>query len=223
MFLRLLIRAALRRKQRTAGALAAMTVAAAAATAILLLFTDVQSKLRAQFRNYGANVVVVAKSGQLPPNAMDRVRRVLGERGLAVPFAYVVARTSESQAVVVAGTDMWLVRKLASWWEVTGWPVSAHDALDMDERRSSWVQQLSSADDGSSHPGKSPGTGGFCESPRHAWDRAIPARPRHTAELPSPLSVVELILAGGERVFIFVGRSCGAELLFPIGAQPTFR
>jgi len=129
MFLRLLIRAAVGRKQRTASALAAMTVAAAAATAILLLFTDVQSKLRAQFRNYGANVVVVAKSGQLPSNAMDRVRPVLGERGLAVPFAYVVARTSESQAVVVAGTDMSLVRKLASWWEVTGWPVSAHDAL----------------------------------------------------------------------------------------------
>ena len=129
MFFRLLTRAALRRGRRTAAALAAMTVAAAAATAILLLFTDVQAKLRAQFRNYGANVIVVAKSGQLPPNALDRIRGALGSRGLAVPFAYIVARTSENQAVVVAGTDVSSVRKLDAWWEVTGWPVSAHDAL----------------------------------------------------------------------------------------------
>jgi putative ABC transport system permease protein len=129
MFLRLLLRAALRQRQRTAAALAAMTVAAAAATAILLLFTDVQAKLQRQFRNYGANVIVAAKSGQLPPDALERIRRVLGGRGQAVPFAYVVARTSEDQAVVVAGTDLPGVRKQDTWWETTGWPVSAHDAL----------------------------------------------------------------------------------------------
>ena len=129
MFLRLLARAALRNSQRTAAALAAMVVAAAAATAILLLFTDVQSKLQTQFRKYGANVIVVAKSGQLSADALERIRRAVGGRGLAVPFASVVARTPEKQAVVVAGTDMSSVRKLDSWWAASGWPVSAHDAL----------------------------------------------------------------------------------------------
>ena len=72
---------------------------------------------------------MAAKSGQLPPDALERIRRVLGGRGQAVPFAYVVARTSEDQAVVVAGTDLPAVRKQDTWWETTGWPVSAHDAL----------------------------------------------------------------------------------------------
>jgi putative ABC transport system permease protein len=129
MFFRLLTRAALRQRRRTTTALAAMTVAAAAATAILLLFTDVQAKLQTQFRNYGANIIVVAKSAQLQPHALERIRSALGGRGQAVPFAYVVARTSENQAVVVAGTDLAAARRLDSWWETSGWPVSAHDAL----------------------------------------------------------------------------------------------
>lgn len=129
MFLRLLTRAALRQRHRTATALAAMTVAAAAATAILLLFTDVQAKLQTQFRDYGANIIVVAKSAQLPLHVLERIRSALGGRGQAVPFAYVVARTAENQAIVVAGTDLSAARKLDTWWETTGWPVSAHDAL----------------------------------------------------------------------------------------------
>ena len=61
MFLRMLIRAAVLRRGRAASALFAMVVAAAVATAMMNLYVDVQAKLRTEFRNYGANVVVVAK------------------------------------------------------------------------------------------------------------------------------------------------------------------
>src|SRR5579862_2287916 len=106
MFLRMLIRAAVLRRGRAASALLAMIVAAAAATAMLNLYVDVQAKLRKEFRNYGANVVVVGKDGaELPADALNRIESVLGGRGLAVPFAYVVARTPDEQSVVVAGTD----------------------------------------------------------------------------------------------------------------------
>jgi len=91
---------------------------------------DVRVKLRKEFRNYGANVVVVAPEGQtLPPEALQKVQSVIAGRGLAVPFAYVVARTSDGQSVVVAGTDFGEVRKLDKWWSVTAWPVAADDAL----------------------------------------------------------------------------------------------
>jgi putative ABC transport system permease protein len=40
-----------------------MVVAAAVATAMLNLYVDVQSKLQREFRNYGANIVVVSKNG----------------------------------------------------------------------------------------------------------------------------------------------------------------
>jgi len=130
MFLRMLMRAAVLRRGRAASALLAMVVAAVVATAMLNLYVDVQAKLRKEFRNYGANIVVVAKDGQaLPTDALDKVNSALSGHGLAVPFAYVVARTSNGQSVVVAGTDLDQVRRLNSWWSVSAWPNSLQDAL----------------------------------------------------------------------------------------------
>jgi putative ABC transport system permease protein len=131
MFLRMLVRAAVLRRGRAASALLAMVVAAAAATAMLNLYVDVQAKLSREFRKYGANAVVIAKDGQtLPADTLSTVRSVLGANGIAVPFAYAVARTADGHSVVVAGTDFEQVQKLNStWWSVTSWPKSSHDAL----------------------------------------------------------------------------------------------
>ncbi len=130
MFLRLLLRAAVLRRGRAASALLAMVVAAAVATAMLNLYVDVQAKLRKEFRNYGANVVVVGKDGQaLPSGALLQVQSVVAGHGMAVPFAYVVARTSDGQSVVIAGTDFDQVKKLDRWWSVTAWPEAAPEAL----------------------------------------------------------------------------------------------
>jgi putative ABC transport system permease protein len=126
MFVRMLVRAAVLRRGRAASALIAMVVAAAVATAMLNLYVDVQAKLRKEFRNYGANVVVVAKEGgTFPAGSLQTVETALAGRGLAVPFAYVVARTSDGQSVIVAGTDFARVRQLDRWWSVTAWPESS--------------------------------------------------------------------------------------------------
>jgi putative ABC transport system permease protein len=130
MFVRMLVRAAVLRRGRAAAALLAMVVAAAVTTAMLNLYVDVQAKLHTEFRNYGANVVVVAKDGQsLPGDALNKIDSLLGERGIAVPFAYVVARTSDGQPVIVSGTDLDKVRKLNRWWSVSAWPSQEQDAL----------------------------------------------------------------------------------------------
>jgi putative ABC transport system permease protein len=130
MFLRMLVRAAVLRRGRAASALLAMTVAAAVVTAMLNLYTDVQAKLRKEFRNYGANIVVVARGGSaLPPDSLPRVESALAGRGIAVPFAYVVARIGDGQSIVVAGTDFDRARKLNSWWSVSHWPSRPSDAL----------------------------------------------------------------------------------------------
>jgi len=130
MFLRMLMRAAVLRRGRAASALLAMVVAAAVATAMLNLYVDVQAKLHKEFRNYGANVIVVGKDGQaLPDNALSAAESILGGRGMAVPFAYVIARTTDGRSVVVAGTDFEQVRKLDHWWSVTAWPGSSGEAL----------------------------------------------------------------------------------------------
>jgi len=131
MFLRMLWRAAVLRRGRAASALLAMVVAAAVATAMLNLYVDVQAKLRREFRKYGANVVVVARDGQsLPDDTLTTVRSALGSGGIAVPFAYAVARTPDGRSVVVAGTDFQQAQKLnGSWWSVTAWPKASRDAL----------------------------------------------------------------------------------------------
>jgi putative ABC transport system permease protein len=130
MFIRMLVRAAVLRRGRAAAGLIAMIVAAAVTTAMLTLYVDVQTKLRKEFRNYGANAIVVAKDGQsLPTDALSVITSALGGRGLAVPFAYVVARSGKGQSIVVAGTDFDTVRQLDKWWSVTSWPQAPRDAL----------------------------------------------------------------------------------------------
>ncbi|MGA9978462.1 MAG: ABC transporter permease [Candidatus Sulfotelmatobacter sp.] len=130
MFLRMLVRAAVLRRGRATSALFAVVVAAAVATAMLNLFVDVQAKLQREFRNYGANIVLVGRDGaSLPPDALARVESTLAGRGLVAPFAMVVARTGDGQPVVVAGTDFDHVRQLDRWWSVTGWPSAPQQAL----------------------------------------------------------------------------------------------
>jgi putative ABC transport system permease protein len=128
MFLRMLVRAAVLRRGRAVSALFAMVVAAAVATAMLNLYVDVQAKLHREFRNYGANVVLVARRSyrpetpSLPADSLARVDSILAGRGVAAPFAMVVARTVDGQAIVVVGTDFERVRPLDKWWSVSGWP-----------------------------------------------------------------------------------------------------
>ncbi|PYX32572.1 MAG: ABC transporter permease [Acidobacteria bacterium] len=130
MFLRMLVRAAVLRRGRALSALFAMVVAAAVSTAMLNLYVDVQAKLRREFRNYGANLIVVGKDGaSLPANTLSQVESTLSGRGIVAPFAFVVARTGDGQPIVVAGTDFDRVRQLDRWWSVSNWPSAPQQAL----------------------------------------------------------------------------------------------
>ena len=130
MFVRMLLRAAVLRRGRAAAALFAMVVAAAVATAMLNLYVDVQAKLRREFRNYGANIILVGKDGtSLPADAVARAESVVAGRGVVAPFALVVARTADGQPIVVAGADFERVRQLDRWWSVSNWPAAPKQAL----------------------------------------------------------------------------------------------
>lgn len=130
MLLRMLFRAAILRRGRAASALFAMVVAAAVATAMLNLYVDVQAKLRREFRNYGANIILVAKDGSsFSSETLSRVDSLLKGHAIAAPFALVVARTADGQAIVVAGTDFDRIRQLNKWWSVSNWPLSPQQAL----------------------------------------------------------------------------------------------
>jgi putative ABC transport system permease protein len=133
----MLVRAAVLRRGRAVAALFAMVVAAAVATAMLNLYVDVQAKLLREFRNYGANIILVGKGGaSLPADTLAQVDSVLAGRGISAPFGLVVARTSDGQPIVVAGTDFERVKQLNKWWKVSAWPMEtptsrAEDAREM--------------------------------------------------------------------------------------------
>ena len=130
MYFRMLFRAAALRKGQAAAALTAIAVSAAATTAMLNLFVDVQAKLRTEFRNFGANIVVEAGSGgSFSPETLEMMGAAVSGHGLAVPFAYAVARDVKDRPIVVAGTDFELVRRLNPWWAVSAWPQSSGEVL----------------------------------------------------------------------------------------------
>jgi putative ABC transport system permease protein len=129
MYFRMLYRAAALRKGQAAAALTAIAVAAAAATAMLNLFVDVQAKLRREFRNCGANSVMETKSRGFAPEEISTIQAAVSGHGLAVPFAYTVARDEKDRPIVVAGTDFDLVRRLNPWWAVSSWPQSSGQVL----------------------------------------------------------------------------------------------
>jgi putative ABC transport system permease protein len=120
--------AAVLRRGRAASALFAVVIAAAVATAMLNLYVDVQAKLQREFRNYGANIILVGKNGaSLPAESLAKVDSVLAGRGIAAPFGLIVARTSDGQPIVVAGTDFDRVKQLNRWWSVSHWPVETSE------------------------------------------------------------------------------------------------
>src|SRR5262249_12946159 len=93
-----------------------------AATAMLTLFSDAQAKLRGEFRGYGANLLVTARSGEtLPADALKKVDSQLQGNEVAAPFGYAIARVN-GQAVVVGGLDVERTRRLDPFWLVSQWP-----------------------------------------------------------------------------------------------------
>ena len=130
MLLRMLVRAAVLRRGRAASALFALVVAAAVATAMLNLYVDVQAKLQREFRNYGANIILVGRNGaSLPSGTLSQVDSALAGRGIAAPFGLVVARTVDGQPIVVAGVDFDRVKQLDRWWSVSAWPATENPHL----------------------------------------------------------------------------------------------
>jgi putative ABC transport system permease protein len=126
----MLTRAAILRKRTALSALIAIIVAASASTAMLNLFVDVQGKLRKEFRGFGANIIVEAKTGgSFTRDDLQHINSAAAGHGLAVPFAYAVGHTSDGEAVVIAGTDLELVKRLNPWWAVSAWPQRPGQAL----------------------------------------------------------------------------------------------
>ncbi|MBI2682932.1 MAG: FtsX-like permease family protein [Acidobacteriales bacterium] len=117
MFWRMLWRNATVRRGRSLTAALALAVAAATSTALLDLYIDLDAKLNKEFRKFGANVIVIAAEGG--DLAVADIQRQLADGDIVVPLGYAAAKSASGQPVVVAGTDIALLRRINSAWSVT--------------------------------------------------------------------------------------------------------
>jgi putative ABC transport system permease protein len=218
MFLRMLVRAAVLRRGRAVSALFAMVVAAAVATAMLNLYVDVQAKLRREFRNYGANIILVGKGGaSLPADTLAHVDSVLAGRGISAPFGLVVARTADGQPIVVAGTDFERARQLDKWWSVSAWPETSSSS---DSRSSESQSPHPVAQDATrvGHPqSSSPALIGVRALPtvapkNQAFDLSFQGRTLHVI----PAGTVQTGAAEDSRIYVSL-----ADFLAWTGVQPS--
>jgi putative ABC transport system permease protein len=118
MFWKFVLRAVQFRKRRLALAFAALAVSATLATALFSVYSDIERKMRVQFRGFGANIVIAPSGGaQTVPLAAVALAEKQG--AVAAPFIYTVGRV-ESEPVVVAGTDFRRAGPLTNYWRVDG-------------------------------------------------------------------------------------------------------
>lgn len=133
MFGRLLLQLLRGSRGRLAVALIALVSGAAVISALLNLDLDIERKLTQEFRSLGANLVIAPghdvqaiESGAMSATLMDeddvleQVQRLhTPEVVAAAPMLYVIAHVRDS-AVVVAGTWLDQIPRLAPSWKLSG-------------------------------------------------------------------------------------------------------
>ena len=117
MFLRFIYRALQYRKQRLTLAFAALAVAATLATVLFGIYGTVETKIRAEFRAYGANIVAVPANGPTIPITLAEAARKQGAE--AAPFL-ITSTTINGQQVAVAQFDPLTYQPFTSYWHVKG-------------------------------------------------------------------------------------------------------
>src|ERR1700683_4359283 len=118
MFWKFVVRAVEFRKKRLLLAFSALAVAATLATALFSIYSDIERKMRVEFRGYGANIIIAPGGGAqtVPLAAVAEAER---HGAVAAPFVYTVGHV-DGEPVVVAGIDFRRAGPLADYWRVEG-------------------------------------------------------------------------------------------------------
>jgi putative ABC transport system permease protein len=123
VFWRFVLAAVRFRRRRLLLAFSGLAVAATLATALFSVYSDIDRKMRREFRGYGANLVIApaGSSQTVPLRAVAEAER-LG--AVAAPFLFTIGRIGDER-VVEAGTDFQRAAPLTTYWQVAGARVAA--------------------------------------------------------------------------------------------------
>ncbi len=124
MFLRMITASLLRRRSRMLIALLSIAVGATILSGLVTIYYDVPRQMGAQFRSYGANMILLADEGaSLTTDSLQDALGVIPEDQLigATPYRYVrLDMTSRQQSFTTAGTDFEQVQKTSPYFHVEG-------------------------------------------------------------------------------------------------------
>jgi putative ABC transport system permease protein len=116
MFLRFVTAALRFRRRRLLLAFSALAVAATLATALFSVYSDIERKMRVEFRAYGANLIIApAGDDRIIPLSVFRQTDALGVT--AAPFFYSVGKL-QNEPIVIAQVDFRRAAPLIGYWQI---------------------------------------------------------------------------------------------------------
>ena len=134
MFLRMITASLLRRRSRMLIALLSIGIGATILAGLVTIYYDVPRQMGAQFRSYGANMLLLPQGeGKLDAESLEKALSLIPADEVvgATPYRYVrLDMTSRQQSFTSAGTDFEQVRKTSPYFSVDGaYPSSTRQVL----------------------------------------------------------------------------------------------
>lgn len=124
MFLRMITASLLRRRSRMLIALLSIAVGATILAGLVTVYVDVPRQMAAQFRSYGANMILMpGKEERLTPAAAEAAEALISENQMvgAAPYRYVYLNmVKQQQTFAAAGTDFVQVQRTCPYFKVEG-------------------------------------------------------------------------------------------------------
>ncbi len=124
MFLRMITASLLRRRSRMLVALLSIAIGATILSGLVTIYYDVPRQMGAQFRNYGANMILLPTDGEtLTADAAESALTAISQDQLigAAPYRYVrLDMIKRQQSFTAAGTDFEQVQKTSPYFRVEG-------------------------------------------------------------------------------------------------------
>lgn len=131
MFFHMITASLLRRRSRMTVALLALAIGATILSGLVTIYYDVPRQMGAQFRNYGANMILTAANEYFTEEEFEKSLESVPADALvgAAGYRYTTVRIHE-QPILAAGTQMEAVQKTSPYWLVEGeWPSSEKEIL----------------------------------------------------------------------------------------------
>lgn len=126
MYIRMITASLLRRRSRMVIALLAIAIGATILSGLMTIYIDVPRQMRAQFRNYGANMIFTATEESISETDVEEALRVIPPEEVVgvAPYRYETVRIND-RPVLAAATDMEGARAASPFWKVDGeWPAA---------------------------------------------------------------------------------------------------